>query len=75
MIVSRGIWSEPRSGLGQVFNFKLGCSVSEKCNCRTCTWPLLELKTQPRLSEVYFHKDVCISLYICCYINHYTYWI
>jgi hypothetical protein len=38
--------------LGRVFNFKLGCSVSEKCNCRACTQPLLELKTWPRFHPV-----------------------
>ncbi len=43
---------EPRSCLGRVFNFKLGCSVSEKCNCTACTRPLLELKIQPRFCPV-----------------------
>ncbi len=38
---------EPRSCLGQVFKFTLGRSVSEKCNCRACTRPLLELKLDP----------------------------
>jgi hypothetical protein len=43
---------EPRSCLGRVFNLKLGCFVSEKCNCRACTRPLLELKTRPRFHPV-----------------------
>ncbi len=43
---------EPRSSLGQDFNFKLGCFVMSVIAWHVQAHPHLELKTQPRFHPV-----------------------
>jgi hypothetical protein len=49
---------EPKSSLGVVFNFKLGCFVNIEIPWLTQVHPHLELKTQPRLRPV----SLCLSI-------------
>jgi len=53
---------EPKSCLGQVFNFKLSCSIAAKNH----TQPFLELKTWPRFSPV--NWSFCSWLALQCEI-------
>jgi hypothetical protein len=43
---------EPRSCLGRVFNFKLGCIATPGSKCMVCIQPLLKLKTRPKARPV-----------------------
>ncbi len=43
---------EPKTGLGQVFNFKLGCFDDVRLLIYADARPHLKLKTQPRFSPV-----------------------
>jgi hypothetical protein len=44
--------TEPKSCLGQVFKFKLGCFVMCTIACHIQAWPSLELKTRPTYHPV-----------------------
>jgi len=44
--------SEPKTGLGWVFNSKLGCIATPGSKCMVCMQPLLKLKTRPKARPV-----------------------
>ena len=43
---------EPKTGLGRVFNSKLGCIATPGSKCMVCLQPFLKLKTQPKVRPV-----------------------
>jgi hypothetical protein len=60
-------WIEPKTGLGQVFNFKIDCFDDEHVLIYTEACPYLYLKTRPRFSPVSLSLSIglhngCIAL-------------
>ena len=43
---------EPKTGLGRVFNSKLGCIATLGSKCMVCMQPLLKMKTRPKARPV-----------------------
>jgi hypothetical protein len=69
---------EPKSCLGQIFNFKLDRFASEQHRGMTYTWPLSELKTRPRFYPVSWsfshliYKAQCVFVAISAVEIHTT---